>query len=632
MRYLAIDIETFSDKDLLRCGVYPYAESLEFEILLFAYAFDDEEVKVVDFKNGEKLPREVLEALTSEDVIKTAFNANFERICLEKHLGIYMNPEFWSCTSVLSLELGLLGSLDAVSKFLGIEEGKMEEGKELIKYFSIPPRKEMDLEKWEAFKKYCIRDVEVERNIRKRLEFFNITEMEKELWNLDQRINDRGILINENLVDKAIEGEMLCREKLLKRGRELTGLDNFNSVKSLKEWLEEKGLKTSSLSKENVSKLLKKVSDEDVREALGLRLELSKTSVKKYEAMKRSVCRDGRIRGLFRFYGANRTGRWAGRLVQVQNLPQNKAKDIDLCRNLLLEGEYEGINLFYGSFKGMLSELIRTTFIPEKGKRFIVADFSAIEARVIAYLSDEKWRLDTFKGDGKIYERSASQLFKVPLEEVDKELRNKGKIAELALGYGGSVGALSKIGMEKYEMDSNELKGLVDRWRAVNQKIVKFWWLINKVCIDVIERKDCQHVGRLMVHLEKGVLFITLPSGRRLSYVNARLGTNDWGYKEIIYDGISTEGRLEEMKTYGGKLVENIVQAFSRELLGIAMLRLEKRGYEVVMHVHDEVVIEKNIGEGSVEEVIEIMCEEVEWANGLPLKAEGFECNYYKKE
>ncbi|MGL5649427.1 MAG: hypothetical protein ACRDDY_16415, partial [Clostridium sp.] len=377
MRSLAIDIETFSDKDLTRCGVYPYTESLEFEILLFAYAFDDDEVKVVDFKNGERLPMNVLEALTSEDIIKTAFNANFERVCLERHLGIYMNPEFWSCTSVLSLELGLLGSLDGVSKFLGIEEGKMEEGRELIKYFSIPPRKEMDLEKWETFKKYCIRDVEVERNIRKRLEFFSITEKEKELWSLDQRINDRGILIHEGLVDKAIEGENIWREKLLNRGRELTGLDNFNSVKSLKEWLEEKGLKTSSLAKDNVSKLLKKVSDEEIKEVLGLRLEISKTSVKKYEAMKRSVCKDGRIRGLFRFYGANRTGRWAGRLVQVQNLPQNKAKDIDLCRNLLLEGEYEGINLFYESFKGMLSELIRTTFIPEKGKRFIVADFSA---------------------------------------------------------------------------------------------------------------------------------------------------------------------------------------------------------------------------------------------------------------
>ena len=653
MRVLAIDIETYSDVDLLKSGVYPYATSKDFKILLFAYAFDDEEVKVIDIASGEKIPTDILKAIEDDNIIKTAFNANFERVCLSSFLNKNLSAKSWRCTSVHALSLGLPSSLEKVAEMLGLEQQKMKEGKALIKYFSLPCNIKNDenqynfeehlgnlkrnypkdsLEKWESFKKYCIQDVEVERAIRKKLERFPLIDNEHKLYILDQEINDRGIYIDHELVTKAIACDEIYKAKCLSKAKSITKLSNPNSVNQLKKWLSEKGIEIKSLSKSNIKDILEDC-DDDVREVLELRLKLSKTSVRKYEAIQRAVSKDLRVRGLFKFYGANRTGRWAGKLVQVHNLPQNHLKDMDSLRALLKKGDFLELENKFNNIPQLLSELIRSAFIPKKGSRFIIADFSAIEARILAYIAGEGWRVDVFKSHGKIYEASASKLFKVPIEMVTKEsmFRVKGKISELALGYGGGVGALKAMGAINMGVEEDELQDLVNKWRGSNINIVRFWWEIHKAAIGALKTREIQRVGDIRIHYEGDIMFITLPSGRKLSYVKPRIEKNKYGGDSITYEGVSGAKKWERIETYGPKLVENIAQAIARDILGEAMIRLRDKGYDIVMHVHDEIVIEAKEGFGSLEEVIEIMKEAPIWAKELPLDAEGFESKYYKK-
>lgn len=651
MRTLSIDIETYSSVDIQEAGVYRYCEAPDFTIMLFAYAFDDEEVKIIDLENGELVPEEVEDALFSPNVIKTAFNANFERTALSKYLNIEMPPEQWQCTMVKALTLGLPGSLEMVGKVLNFEDDKqkMKEGKALIQYFSKPckPTKanggrtrnfpEHDLEKWETFKEYCKQDVLVEREIRKKLSKFETLEREQRLWELDQRINDRGIGTDLVLIEKAIECDNTYTEKLMNEAREITGLSNPNSTTQLKNWISEKlGQEVKSLTKDSIPEILEIAKDKNVIRILELRQLMAKTSIKKYEAMLNSRCKDGRIRGLLQFYGANRTGRWAGRLVQVQNLPQNHLSDLDNARNLIREGRFDEAEFLYDSIPDTLSQLIRTAFIPAEGNRFIVADFSAIEARVIAWLAGEQWRLDVFKTHGKIYEASASQMFHVPIENIKKgsDLRQKGKIAELALGYGGSVEAI--ISMDKSKsIPVEELPELVSSWRAANPNIVKFWWDVDKAAKKAIKEKTtvCIQHGIKFIY-NPGVLFIRLPSGRRLSYVRPKIEPHKtFSGDKITYEGMEqTSKKWTRIDTYGPKLVENIVQATSRDCLAEAMFRVEKTGYPIVMHVHDELVMDVPKGFGSVEEVNKIFAKPIDWAPGLPLKADGYECNYYMKD
>lgn len=644
-RTLAIDIETYSDVDLVRSGVYAYTTSPKFEILLFAYSFDDDEVKVIDLATGETLPNEIILALEDEKIIKTAFNANFERVCLSKYLNKKLSAKSWRCTAVQAASLGLPLSLDGVAQVLGLQKQKMKEGKELIKYFSVPckPTKSNgernrnyphhSLERWEVFKKYCAQDVEVEKAIRKRLERYPIITSEQEIYVLDQEINDRGILIDTKLVEKSIECENIHKEDIYAEAQKLTGLENPNSVIQLKQWLLENGVEVESLSKKTVADLAKD-AEEDVQRLLNLRSQLSKTSVKKYEAIERVLCADKRVRGLLQFYGANRTGRWAGRLVQVQNLPQNHIKDLTLARDLVKNGEFETLDMLFDNVSQVLSELIRTAFIPKENHRFIVADFSAIEARVIAWLAEEKWRLDVFNSHGKIYEASASQMFKIPIEEITKTspLRQKGKISELALGYGGSVGALAAMGALDMGVKEEELQGLVSKWRQANPNITKLWWDIDKAAIKVVKEKSFEVVGKIKIFYEKGIMFITLPSGRNLSYIKPRLETNKFGREGITYEGIGATKKWERIETYGPKLVGNIVQATARDLLAEAMINVDKKGYEIVMHVHDEIIVEISKDKGSLKEVCDVMAIAPEWAKGLPLRADGFECEYYRKD
>lgn len=653
MRILSIDIETYSDVDLIKSGVYPYTASSNFEILLFAYAFDDEEVKIIDLANDEKIPTNILEAIEDKNIIKTAFNANFERVCLGRFLNKSLSSKSWRCTAVHALSLGLPSSLEAVAEMLNLEQQKMKEGKALIKYFSVPCTIRNDksqyslegqigklmrnypkdsLEKWELFKKYCIKDVEVERAIRKKLERFPVIENEHKLYVLDQEINDRGIYIDMELVTKAISCDELYKNKCLNEAKNITGLSNPNSVTQLKKWLYEKGIEIKSLSKVNIKKILEDC-DDDVRELLELRLKLSKTSVRKYEAIQRAISKDFRVRGLFKFYGANRTGRWAGKLVQVHNLPQNHLEDMDSARNLVKEGDFTKLEDKFNSIPQLLSELIRSAFIPKKGDRFIIADFSAIEARILAYIAGEKWRIDVFKSHGKIYEASASKLFKVPIEMITKEsnLRVKGKVAELALGYGGGVGALKAMGALEMGIEEDELQDLVNKWRLSNSNIARLWWAIHKAAINALKTREVNIVGYIKIYYQGDIMFITLPSGRKLSYVKPRIEKNKYGGDSITYEGVSVAKKWERIETYGPKLVENIVQAIARDILGEAMIRLRDKGYDIVMHVHDEIIIEAKEGQGSLKEVIKIMTETPIWARGLPLDAEGFESKYYKK-
>lgn len=644
-RELSIDLETYSDVDLIKCGVYAYTDSPAFEVLLFAYSFDGEETKIIDLAQGELLPAEVESAIFDKSIVKTAFNANFERICLSKHFERRISPKSWHCSAVQAAMLALPRSLEEVGAVLGLEKQKMKEGKDSIRYFCVPckPTKTNGgrtrnrpchaPEKWELFKTYCKRDVDVEKAIRYKLRNFPIPESEMEVYRLDQEINDRGILVDKKLVEQAVAGDLLHKEIVTKRAYELTGLENPNSVAQIKGWLSEKGLEIDSLSKQAVSELIQE-SDGEVEELLKLRLLMAKTSIKKYEAIERSVCSDGRVHGLLQFYGANRTGRWAGRLVQVQNLPQNHIVDLELARNLVKQGRFEDVELLYDSTPKVLSELIRTAFIPKLGYRFLVADFSAIEARVLAWLSGEEWRLDVFSSHGKIYEASASAMFHVPIEEIKKgsPLRQKGKISELALGYGGSVGALTSMGALNMGLEEEELAPLVSTWRSANPHITQFWWDVDTAAIKAVTEKKQTRAGKIIFEYKSGILFVTLPSGRKLSYVKPRMALNKFDRNGLTYEGIAENGKWGRIETYGPKLVENIVQGTARDLLAEAMLRLKKQGFDIVMHIHDEVVLEVPEGVSSVEEVCAIMAEQPEWAKGLPLRADGYECAFYKKD
>lgn len=644
-RTLAIDIETYSDVDLISCGVYKYSSSPYFEILLIAYSVDDKETVCIDVANGEEPPKEFMEMLFDDTVTKTAFNANFERTCFSNYYQHSFRPEAWRCTAVQAAMLALPLSLEGVGAVLGLDKQKMTEGKELIKYFCSPCKATKSNggrirnlpkdapEKWRQFKTYCIRDVDVEKQIRQRLAKFPIPRREQEIYCLDQRINDRGIMVDRNLVNHAVACDLLYKETATARAYELTGLENPNSVSQLKLWLKEKGLEVDSLAKDTVKDLSMK-AEGDVQEVLKLRLATSKTSVKKYEAIDRSVCAENRVHGLLQFYGANRTGRWAGRLVQIHNLPQNHLPDLELARALVSEGRYEEVELFYESTPNVLSELIRTAFVAKPGCRFIISDYSAIEARVLAWLAGEEWRLQVFETHGKIYEASASAMFHVPIEEITKTspLRQKGKISELALGYGGAVGALTSMGALKMGLTEEELPGLVSTWRSANPHITAFWWVVDEAAVTAVRDKKPSKVGRVSFEYKSGILFVTLPSGRKLSYVKPRMMLNKFGREGLTYEGIGESKKWMRLETYGPKLVENIVQAASRDILAEAMLRLEKEGFDIVCHVHDEVVLEVPDGKSSVEEVNEIMAVNPVWTEGLPLKAAGFESPFYKKD
>ncbi len=641
---LSMDIECFSDVDLIKCGVYAYADSPAFEILLFAYSFDGGETQIIDLAQGEKLPAEVEEAIFDVSVTKTAYNANFERTCLSKHFGRYIPPESWHCSAVQAAMLALPRSLEDVGRVLGLDEQKMKEGKELIRYFCVPCKptkanggRTRNLpchapEKWELFKTYCKRDVDVEKAIRRKLHNFPIPESEMELYRLDQRINDRGVLVDMKLVRNAVSCERLHKEVVTKRAYELTGLENPNSVAQLKGWLGDMGMEAESLSRKAVAEMIAE-TDGEVEELLRLRLMLAKTSVKKYEAIERSACSDGRVHGMLMFYGANRSGRWSGKNVQLHNLPKNYLPDLELARDLVKQGRFEDIELLYDSTPNVLSELIRTAFIPKQGCRFVVADFSAIEARVLAWLSGEQWRLDVFTSHGKIYEASASSMFHVPMEEITKgsTLRQKGKLAELGLGFGGAAGALISMGALDMGLTEEELPPLVAAWRKANPHITQFWWDVDAAAVKAVTEKQKTKVGRIIFEYKSGILFITLPSGRKLSYVKPRMAVNRFGRDGLTYEGISENKKWSRIETYGPKLVENIVQGTARDLLAEAMLRVEKKGYPIVMHCHDEIIAEVPEGTGSVDEMCEIMAVQPEWAEGLPLRADGFECRFYKK-
>lgn len=645
--------------DLIKSGVYAYADAPDFEILLFAYAFDDEEVQITDLAQGETLPENVMSALTDEDIIKTAYNANFERTCISRYFNMDLPVSQWRCSSVQALELGLPSGLANVAEALGLPQQKDKRGKALIDYFSKPAKAKISGEcngqvslyeksnlirhtpsdapdKWQIFKEYCIQDVEVERAIKKKLSRFPIRDSEQRLWEHDQRINDRGVRVDIPFVEKAIEYNNIYSKICYDEAQQLTGLENPKSVPQLKKWLEaETGETIDSLDKDKIKELMSSDISLKVKRVLFLRSMLAKTSVSKYEAMKRSVCSDGRIRGLLQFYGANRTGRWAGRIVQVQNLPQNHLRDLEYARDCVRNCDFEDFEMLFGNVPGTLSELIRTALVPSEGRRFIVSDFSAIEARVLSYLADEKWRLEVFRTHGKIYEASAAQMFHVPVESIHKgdPLRQKGKIAELALGYGGSVGAMVNMGALKMGLDEDELQPIVDRWRGSNTAITAFWKMVENAAFDAINGKPTKIKHGISFVKEAGILFVGLPSGRRIAYVKPQIGTNKFDRPAITYMGMNqTSNKWERLETWGGKLTENIVQAFSRDCLAESIIRLEQRGFEVNFHVHDEVILDVPEGVSSAEEVSAIMCEPVAWADGLPLNADGYECNFYMKD
>ena len=649
MQKISIDIETFSDVDLIRCGVYKYADSPNFEMLLFAYAVDDGDVHIIDIAGGEELPEEIIQAIKSDTVVKTAYNAQFERVCLSRYLklpeGEYLNPQSWYCTAVQAAELALPLSLADVGSVLGLERQKMTEGKELIKYFCVPckPTKSNgnrtrnrpchDINKWETFKKYCMRDVDVERQIADKLKMYPISDEEHRLYVLDQIINDRGVLVDGELAEQAVKLNSIQTAVAVEQAYMITGLENPNSVTQLKQWLKENGVEIESLSKKAVKSLADE-TDGDVSEMLKLRLLMAKTSVKKYEAVIRSVCRDNRVHGMMRFCGANRTGRWSGNILQPQNLPQNHLPDLTLARNIVKDGDFEMLDMMFGNVPNVLSELIRTVLIPNPNHRFIVADFSAIEARVLAWIAGEQWRIDTFKNGGDIYCASASKMFKVPVEKhgVNGELRQKGKISELACGYGGSVGALKNMGAVEMGVQENELQGLINDWRNANPHIVRFWYEVGNAAMKAIKEKTTVPLGKLVFAYERGILFIRLPSGRRLSYIKPRIGTNRFGGDSITYMGINSAKKWDRLETFGGKLTENIVQGTARDLLANALINAANAGYDTVFHVHDEIICEVPNGYGSVDELCRLMCIKTDWADGLPLNADGFECEYYKKE
>ena len=657
MRTLAIDVETYCELDIKNVGAYRYCEHPSFEIMLFAYAFDDEPVQILDFMNGERLPHNIRTALVDPLILKTAFNANFERNSIKNNFSSYkncMNPVQWDCTMIKALTMGLPGSLDMVGKALKFEEDKqkMKEGKALIQYFCKPckPTKsnggrtrnlpQHDPEKWELFKEYCKQDVESEREIRNKLSRYKTLESEKKLWDLDQKINDKGINLDLDLILSAIKCDEQFKERCMSEAKELSGLNNPNSLAQLKKWIGEKvGYEVGSITKDTITTLIQDAEvhgHDEVKRMLELRQLMGKTSTKKYKTMVDARCEDGRVRGLLQFYGANRTGRWAGRLVQVQNLPQNHLPDLEEARNCIKEGRFDDAEFLFDSIPDTLSQLIRTAFIPSEGNRFIVADFSAIEARVIAWYAHENWRLEVFKNNGDIYCESASRMFKVPVEKhgVNGHLRQKGKIAELALGYGGSIGAIKS--MDKAgSIPEDELQPLVKDWRAASPNITKFWWDVDKEAKKAIkERTTVSMQYGLKFIYDPGVLFIQLPSGRRLSYIRPKIEEGKFeGSQVITYEGMEkTSKQWTRLETYGPKLVENIVQATARDCLGITMQKIDKKGYEIVMHVHDEIIMDVPKEYGSLEDVNETFAEAISWAPGLPLKADGYECSYYMKD
>lgn len=645
MERLNIDIETYSEADLTKSGVYKYVDKTSgFEVLLFGYSADGGPVVVIDLAQGQKIPKEIIEAIKNPDVIKYAFNAQFERICLGAYLGEYLSPESWRCTMVASLYLGLTGSLAQVGAVLGVEKQKLESGKDLIRYFSLPCKATKanggrtrnlphhDMEKWQQFISYNARDVETEMEIFERVNKFPVPDFLWEQYVEDQRINDLGIELDMDLVTQAIKCDEESRARYLGRAQALTGLDNPNSPMQLREWILSKGVEMETLTKAEVAEVIE-TSDGEVKEVLELRQLLSKSSVKKYVAMEVCRCSDGRAHGLLQFYGANRTGRWAGRLIQVQNLPQNHIPDLKVARDLVKSGCFEAVELLYDSIPDTLSQLIRTAFVPKEGCKFIVADFSAIEARVIAWLAGENWRQEVFKENGDIYCASASQMFGVPVEKhgENAHLRQKGKIAELALGYGGGEGAMKSMGAIQMGIEEEELKPIVDSWRKANPNIVKLWWDIHKCVVKAIRDKQLQEYKCLRFTLEKGILFIHLPSGRRLAYVKPTIYRNEYDRDEISYMGVDTSKKWGSISSYGPKFVENIIQAMSRDLLAEAMTRLLNAGYNIVMHVHDEAVIEAPM-EASIEEACRIMSITPAWAEGLILNAAGYECEFYQKD
>ena len=648
MNTLSIDVETFSDVDISKCGAYKYAESSSFEILLFAYAADGGEVQVVDLAAGEKIPQEILAALTDDNVIKWAFNANFERVCLSRYLSdmgllrdAFLSPESWHCTMVWAAYMGLPLSLAAVGSVLGLEEQKMSEGKSLIRYFCTPctatktnggrvrnlPCHGPD--KWAMFKVYNKHDVKVEMAIQHRLAKFPVPNF---LWNeyhLDQAINDRGIRIDMAFVDNAIAIDARSRDELSGRMKQLTGLDNPNSVQQMKGWLSQHGAETDSLDKKAVLELLKNAPSE-LAEVLSLRQQLAKSSVKKYLAMKNVSCADHRARGTFRFYGANRTGRFSGKNIQLQNLPQNYMEHLEDVRTLVRRGDFESLNILYDSVPNVLSQLIRTAFIPKEGRKFIVADFSAIEARVLSWLAKERWRMDVFESNGDIYCATAGRMFhcNVVKHGENGHLRQKGKQAELACGYGGSVGALKAFGALESGMKEDELKPLVDAWRAANPNIVDFWWAVDRAAKDCIRERSTKVTHGIRFIYQGSMMFIELPSGRRLSYVKPRIGENQFGGESVTYMGLDLSKKWARIESYGPKLVENVTQAISRDILCYAMQTL--RTMDIVAHVHDELIIECD-EQVSLPLICELMERTPPWAEGLLLRAEGFECRFYQK-
>lgn len=646
MKTLSIDIETFSSEPLAKCGVYRYCQAPEFEVLLFGYSVDGGPVRVVDLTAGERIPADVLAALTDPAVSKWAFNAQFERVCLSRYLGCpvgqYLDPDSWYCTMVWSATLGLPLSLEGAGAVLGLEKQKLKEGKDLVRYFCTPAkardgsafrRLPTDApEKWAAFKAYNLRDVETEMSIQQKLSRFPVSQEEWENYHLDQRINDRGILLDRTLVVQAIRCDERFKRTHLEQARSVTGLENPNSPAQLKAWLAEKGVEAESLSKASVLELLSHAEGE-VELALSLRQELAKSSVKKYTAMESVVCPDDRARGLIQFYGANRTGRFAGRLIQVQNLPQNHLPDLKQARTLVRDGNFDAVELLYDSVPLVLSELIRTAFIPKPGCRFFVADFSAIEARVIAWIAGEQWRQEVFAQGGDIYCASASQMFHVPVVKhgVNGHLRQKGKIAELALGYGGSVGALKAMGALNYGLTEEELKPLVDAWRQSNPRIVKFWWDVDRAAAACVRDRVPAETHGIRFFYQSGMMFIVLPSGRKLVYVKPKMGVNRYGSESVTYEGVGEQKKWLRLESYGPKFVENIVQATARDILVEAMRRLEAVGYPIVMHVHDEAVIEAP-ADTSLDDICAIMGQTPSWAEGLLLRADGYVCDFYQKD
>ena len=644
MRVLHLDLETYSSSPLPKCGVYRYCDSSDFEILLLSYAFDDGPVITIDLACGETLPDEFLKALEDPTILKIAHNAVFERVCFSKYLGHWLDPAQWRCTMVMAWYSTLPGRLADVAVALNVTEKKMGEGKDLIRYFSVPckPTKtnggrtrnlpQHAPEKWAMYKKYNAQDVEAERAVYKALLAHPLPEHEWVLYALDQRINDRGVRVDRLLVKQAMAVDLAFSRQAFQRAQELTGLENPGSVSQLKAWLADMDMPMESLSKRIVQE---KAAEADgiVKELLELRLELSKTSIKKYEAMARTVCRDGRVHGMLQFGGASRTFRWAGCLVQLQNVPQNHLPDLRLARDIVKRSDEEQLELLFGSVPGTLSELIRTAFIPKDGCRFIVADFSAIEARVLAWLAGEEWVLEEFRGAGKIYEATASRMFHVPQETIVKgypnyEYRQKGKQAVLSCGYGGGVGALKAMGAK---MPEEEMQPLVDSWRAANPHIVQFWYALGNAASEVIEKHNSVRVGKVKVYWRDNRLLIRLPGGRDLCYLSPRFVINRFGSRGIGYLAASAGGKMELQETFGGKIVENCTQSIARDLLAHAMVNLEAAGYPIVFHVHDEAVMEVPIGQGSVEEACRIMAIPPDWAWDLPLRADGEEMEFYRK-